>query len=185
MKTVMGDQVILVDEQDRELGLADKMSVHRGHGQLHRAVSVLIYRKNNGTVEVLLQKRAGTKPLWPGYWTNTICTHPRKNESPADCAVRRLKEEMGISIHNADLTKTDDFYYHSSYTSDLAEHEYDHVFLCRYDGPVTPAPAEVSGWRWVSWFDVIVEVTQHPERFTGWFRLMVEREKLLAEIKQL
>jgi isopentenyl-diphosphate Delta-isomerase len=179
------NQVILVDEFDRELGLADKMLVHQGHGMLHRAVSVLVYRKVNNVLEVLLQKRASLKPLWPGCWTNTICTHPRKNESPIECAVRRLQEEMGIMVNNTDVVKIDDFYYQSAYTSNLAEHEYDHVFLCHYDGPISPVKEEVDEWRWVGWQNVIVEVIEHPERFTGWFRLMVDRDKLLTSMKNL
>jgi isopentenyl-diphosphate Delta-isomerase len=179
------EQVILVDEWDQQLGLADKMAVHTGNGQLHRAVSVLVYRKRNNAVEVLLQKRAPGKPLWPGYWTNTICTHPRNLETPVDCAVRRLREEMGISVNPESLMKIDDFYYQSAYTAELAEHEYDHVFLCRYDGPVDVSPDEVAEWRWAPWHEVVIDVTRHPEQYTGWFRLMVVREKLLAGIQQL
>jgi isopentenyl-diphosphate Delta-isomerase len=185
MKQINDEKVILVDKSDHELGYAEKLSVHRGSGQLHRAVSVLVYRKKENGLEVLLQKRAGTKPLWPSCWTNTICTHPRIAEAPIDCAVRRLGEEMGIKVNQTNLIKIDDFYYQMAFTRDLAEHEYDHVFLCQYDGQVVPSITEVSGYRWILWSDVVSEVREHPENFTGWFRLMINRDNLLSQLKSL
>lgn len=179
------DFVVLVDKNDQELGLAEKLVAHQKGGQLHRAVSVLAFRKNHGVLEVLLQKRSDGKPLWPGCWTNTVCTHPRYRENPEDCAVRRLRQEMGIKMTKIKLAKVADFYYQSNYSSDLAEHEYDHVYICEYDGPVKPNRTEVEDSRWTSWQNVLREVEQHPESFTGWFRLMVEDSRLTGALERI
>ena len=46
--------VVLVDEQDQEIGQLEKLEAHR-LGLLHRAFSVLIFNSNG---ELLLQQRA-------------------------------------------------------------------------------------------------------------------------------
>ncbi|MBV8742173.1 MAG: NUDIX domain-containing protein, partial [Sinobacteraceae bacterium] len=79
------DSLILVDESDREVGHLDKVRCHDGHGVLHRAFSLLIF---NADGELLLQQRAASKPLWPLYWSNSCCSHPRRFES-MDVATRR------------------------------------------------------------------------------------------------
>ena len=84
--------VILVDENDNELGLMEKLKAHK-KGVLHRAFSVFLLNNSN---QLLLQKRALSKYHSPGLWTNTCCSHPYPNEDSKDAAERRLKEEMNI-----------------------------------------------------------------------------------------
>ena len=69
------EQLILVDDQDRELGFKPKTDCHTGKGVLHRAFSIFVFNSDN---ELLLQQRSPTKMLWPGYWSNTCCSHPRR-----------------------------------------------------------------------------------------------------------
>ena len=86
------ERVVLVDENDNELGTMEKMEAHQ-KGLLHRAFSVFIFNKNG---EMLLQQRSLRKYHSGGLWTNACCSHPRKDETPIDAAHRRLKEEMGF-----------------------------------------------------------------------------------------
>ena len=46
---------------------------------------------------MLIQRRALSKYHTAGLWSNTACSHPRKNELTLEAANRRLIEEMGIS----------------------------------------------------------------------------------------
>ena len=87
------EYVILVDEQDNDIGVMEKMKAHQD-GLLHRAFSVFIF---NDKEELLLQQRAFSKYHSGGLWTNTCCSHPRPNETIKDAANRRLFEEMGMS----------------------------------------------------------------------------------------
>jgi len=82
----MKDQVILVDNDDRETGRAEKMAAHE-KGLLHRAFSVLVF---NSKGELLLQRRSKKKYHCGGLWTNTCCSHPRKGETTVEAAERRL-----------------------------------------------------------------------------------------------
>src|SRR3954469_2086888 len=86
------ESVVLVDESDRETGLAPKLAAHVD-GALHRAFSVFVL---NARGEVLLQRRADAKYHSGGLWTNTCCGHPRPGEPVSAAARRRLREEMGF-----------------------------------------------------------------------------------------
>ena len=75
------DLVILVDEQDRELGAMEKLAAHERGGTRHRAFSVFIVDPQG---RWLLQRRAAGKYHFPGLWTNACCSHPRPGEATAD-----------------------------------------------------------------------------------------------------
>ena len=72
------EELILVDDHDREIGFKGKADCHTGKGVLHRAFSIFVFNSEN---ELLLQKRSSSKMLWPAYWSNTCCSHPRRGES--------------------------------------------------------------------------------------------------------
>lgn len=180
------DNVVIVDNHDRELGTMDKMKAHVGQGVLHRAVSVLLLRKKAGQIEFLLQKRSPVKPLWPGCWTNTICTHPRVGESYEVCAYRRLHEELGIVIPEKTLQHIFTFQYQVNYLPELSENEMDAVFLGIWDKtPVHINYDEVVEVSWVSQTSVIRDILENPQSYTGWFRLLLEEKHFLDAVEQL
>src|ERR671938_198934 len=112
-------QVILVDEQDHQQGIADKLEAH-AKGLLHRAFSIFIF---NSKGEMLLQQRATGKYHSSGLWTNACCSHPAPGEVTIIAANRRLQEEMGFATP---LEKAFDFTYKASFENGLTEHEFDH-----------------------------------------------------------
>ncbi len=160
-----GEELILVDELDREVGSKLKSECHIGTGVLHRAFSIFIFNSND---ELLLQQRAPSKPLWPSYWSNTCCSHPRFGETMEQATSRRLEEELGFSCPLEFLYK---FKYHAQYGSIGAEHEYCWVYHGRYDGPVDVNVSEIADWRWIGVDALERELAEHPERFTPWFKL--------------
>ena len=89
------EELILVNSQDEQVGARQKLECHLGQGELHRAFSVFIF---NSVGEILLQQRTAEKLLWPLYWSNACCSHPRVGEDPEDAAYRRLDQELGISV---------------------------------------------------------------------------------------
>ena len=114
------EEVILVDEHDREIGSGEKLQIHQ-EGKLHRAFSVLVF---NWKQELLLQKRKETKYHSGGLWTNTCCSHPRPGELTLEAAQRRLHEEMGLTCP---LREVENFIYRAEFENGLIEHEYDHL----------------------------------------------------------
>ena len=160
-----GEELILVDEQDREQGHLSKAESHDGDGILHRAFSAFLF---NAAGELLLQQRADTKRLWPGYWSNSCCSHPRRGESMAIATERRLDEELNLE---ADLRFVYKFRYQASYGDIGSEHELCHVFLGRIADDVRPNAEEISAIRFVSADTLDRELSENPERFTPWFKL--------------
>lgn len=164
----MDDYVILVDEQDAAIGVREKLQAHR-EGALHRAISVFLF---NDDGELLLQQRHPEKYHSGGLWSNTCCSHPRPGESVEAAAQRRLQEEMGVSC---DLHRIFGFVYRSKLDLDLYEHEYDHVFVGLFNGAPLPDGAEVIAWRWAAPDALRKDVAEHPDRYTYWFCLLLER----------
>jgi isopentenyl-diphosphate delta-isomerase len=144
----------------------EKLEVHR-KGLRHQAVSVFVMR---GT-SVLIQQRAATKYHTPGLWANTCCTHPQWNEAPAVCAVRRLREELGITgLHPVHRDQVE---YRALVGAGLIEHEVVDMFLAEVadDLPLQLNPAEVQAVRWVDLYDLTAEAARWPDRFTPWLRI--------------
>lgn len=165
---MMDEYVVLVNEQDEEVGLKEKVQAHV-EGVLHRAFSVFVFNTEGA---LLLQQRHPDKYHSGGLWSNTCCSHPRPGE-PVEAAVRRrLNEEMGITC---DVQRAFGFVYKSALDRGLYEHEYDHVFIGRYDDDPSPNPQEVAHWRWAAPEALRQDVAAHPERYTYWFRLVLDR----------
>lgn len=161
------ERVILVDDADREIGTAEKLSAHR-KGQLHRAVSVFVLDRDG---RVLLQRRAEGKYHSAGLWSNTCCGHPLPGEDALDAARRRLHEEMGI---DCPLQPAGAFTYRAKLANGLVEHEYDHVFVGAFDGEPLPDGAEVSEWRWAAVDEIVTALRREKARYTAWFKPALE-----------
>ncbi len=165
--TLQMENVVLVDERNQTIGTMDKWRAHK-EGHLHRAFSVLVFNEKN---ELLLQRRSATKYHTPLLWTNTCCSHPRVDENVMDAAHRRLREEMGF---DCDITPLFEFLYKVEFEPGLFEHEYDHVFIGKYEGEVPFDPSEVDSVRWIDLVKLKGEVQNHPENFTYWFKHLLE-----------
>lgn len=166
MRTEGSEEVVLVDENDRESGTAAKLAAHEDGGRLHRAFSVFVFDAGG---RLLLQRRAEGKYHFGGLWTNTCCGHPRPGETVEAAAGRRLWEEMGISPA---LTRAKSFMYEAfDPESGLTEREYDHVFHGHHEGEPDPDQEEVSGWAWISPEDLNRDMAERPASYTPWFPL--------------
>jgi isopentenyl-diphosphate delta-isomerase len=155
--------LILVDEHDRELGHLSKRACHDGDGVLHRAFSLFVF---NGAGELLLQRRSADKRLWPLYWSNTCCSHPRRGEMVATAAHRRLLQELGMT---ADLHHLYSFSYHARFGDAGSEREVCWVWAGISDDAPRPNPHEISGCRWITPEELDRETVERPEDFTPWF----------------
>lgn len=156
--------VILVDDEDREIGRMEKMRAHR-EGKLHRAFSVFIF---NGANEMLLQRRAAGKYHSPGLWSNACCSHPRPGESVLQAAHRRLSEEMGF---DCDLNPEFSFKYRAELNHGMCEHELDHVLSGEFSGVPILNADEVAAYRYSPILEISAELEANPERFTAWFKI--------------
>lgn len=165
------EEVILVDENDNAIGTMEKMEAHR-KGLLHRAFSILIF---NSMGQLLLQKRSWKKYHSGGLWTNTCCSHPLPDEDIENALRRKLKQEMGIDVKPQFSHK---FIYRTDLENNLTEHEYDHVYIGRYDGEPDINHDEVDEWRFEDMGRLRTAVEERPQDYTYWFKLIINDPKL-------
>ena len=151
---------------DGKLTPVGKLEVHQ-RGLRHKAVSVFVVDGGR----VLIQRRALGKYHTPGLWANTCCTHPRWDEDAAACAVRRLREELGIKgLFPAFADRVE---YRADVGGGLIEHELVDIFLAEAspDLTVVPNPEEVMETRWIDIYDLAADVLRSPSRYTPWMRI--------------
>ena len=160
--------VILVDENDKQIGLMPKMEAHE-KAVLHRAFSVFVF---NGKNELMLQQRALHKYHSPGLWTNTCCSHQRDGETNLEAGKRRLFEEMGFVT---DLKETTSFIYKAPFENGLTEHEFDHILVGNYENDPLINKDEVASWKWVDLDLVKQNIEKSPELYTAWFKIIFEK----------
>lgn len=159
------EQVVLVDEADREVGTGEKQRVHEA-GLLHRAFSIFVFDRAG---RLLLQRRSPSKYHSPDRWSNTCCGHPRPREPLEVAARRRLREEMGLDCA---LRRLPPFRYRAHLDGGLVENEVDHLLVGVQEGDPTPDPAEVDAWRRVDRAWLLARLASHPEEFTAWLCLI-------------
>lgn len=164
---MLREEVVLVDSDDNETGIAEKLEAHR-QGKLHRAFSVMVWDRNG---RLLLQRRQIGKYHSGGLWTNTCCGHPRPGEPSLLAAGRRLTEEMGVVCS---LTPIGTFTYRAELDAGLIEHEFVHIFSGVHDGPVAPNPVECDGYSWSTPDVIRRQIAAVPQCFSAWFRKYVE-----------
>ncbi|MDQ2090847.1 isopentenyl-diphosphate Delta-isomerase [Marimonas arenosa] len=155
---------------DNRLTPFDKLETHR-LGLRHKAVSVFVMRGD----QTLIQRRALTKYHTPGLWANSCCTHPFWEEASHVCAVRRLKEELGID--ELDLKSCGTVEYRADVGAGLTEHEVVSVFRGDVTEAIdiTPNPSEVMDVRWVGLDELTAEISVQPEIFTPWLKIYLQR----------
>ena len=161
----MEEKVILVSEDDQQLGLMGKMEAHK-KAVLHRAFSIFVFNKKG---ELLLQQRALDKYHSPGLWTNTCCSHQRDGESNIEAGHRRIQEEMGF---HCELKELFWFVYKAAFDNGLTEHELDHVMIGSYEDDPIINPEEVASFKWMPLEDVKKDMKDQPELYTEWFKII-------------
>ena len=161
------DSLILVNSDDQITGFASKEEAHRGHGMTHRAFSIFLFDADDN---LLLHERSQEKPLWPGFWTNSCCSHPRRGEDILSAAKRRLYEELGVG---GSLRYVYQFYYQAKYLDVGSENEKCSVFLARMTlgQHLDIDPAEISNIKWMPLAEIDRWVRRESDSFTPWFLL--------------
>ncbi len=167
----MAQQVILVDKNNRKIGIEEKIKAHK-EGKLHRAFSIFIF---NSKGELLIQQRAKTKYHSEGLWSNSVCSHPKPNELYRQSAEKRLKEELGFSCK---LKKSFCFIYNTGFQNGLTENEYDCVFIGKFNGKPKLNKKEVSGYKWISVKSLKQDIVKNPKKYTVWLKIALNKINL-------
>lgn len=186
-----GRQVVLVDENDNELGVEDILVAHQSEGKKHRALSVILYRRVDGRTEILMQKRSQAKPVFKGLWSNTCCTNLRLGDTYIERAVSRLKEEMGIVVNPEDLKTLYRFSYEAQDTTNpgWCENEVDTVIVGEWDPSASSGqvemklnPDEAEDARWMEYGEMKEEMEKNPDIYSPWHKLIINDPRFVEEV---
>ncbi|WP_185851444.1 isopentenyl-diphosphate Delta-isomerase [Blattabacterium cuenoti] len=162
------NRIPLIGKKNQIIGFENKEKIHI-EGLLHSAVSVFVFNTKNNML--MLQKRSSKKYHSSLLWTNTSCSHPRKNESVLTAAHRCLIEEMGFDCF---LEQKFYFTYHELLNNGLIENELDHVFVGYYSLPPIINSKEVDNWKWITLKELIKDINISPDSYTIWLKIIIK-----------
>lgn len=165
---VMDNNIILVDENDKQIGTEGKLKAHH-EGKLHRAFSIFVFNSKN---ELLLQKRVKSKYHSGGLWSNTCCSHPKPDEDIQKAAHRRLKEEMGF---DCDLKEKFSLIYKTDFPNNLTENEFDHVLIGKFNSEPKINLEEASEYKWIDLTKLKKDIENDPQQYTFWLKSILPK----------
>lgn len=157
----MDTGLIKVDYRDVEIGVGEKMELHRTP-VLHRAFSLFIYHGG----KMLIQRRNINKYHSGGLWSNSCCSHVRSGSDELVSVKERLFEELGVNATPTYITK---FVYYHKFSERMYEFEYDHVYVLDYDGPLEVNPEEIEAVDWVDIEKLAKDIIENPDKYSVWF----------------
>jgi isopentenyl-diphosphate Delta-isomerase len=160
---------VLLDEAGNQRGVADKLAVHHDQTPLHLAFSCYVF---NQAGQFLLTRRAESKRVFPGVWTNSCCGHPAPGEAMPDAVRRRVRQELGMTL--TDLRLILPGFRYQARMDGVLENEMCPVYAGYSGGPVDPDPAEVADATWVDWAGFAGQVRAGQRPISPWCALQVE-----------
>jgi isopentenyl-diphosphate delta-isomerase len=165
------ERVVLLDNDGKIVGSADKATVHTTDTPLHLAFSCHVFDAQS---RVLVTRRALTKLTWPGVWTNSFCGHPAPDETTEQAIARRASDELGITVSSIELVLPD-FRYRAIDASGIVENEICPVYRAISTDTVAANPAEVSEWEWVDPASLTAAASAAPYAFSPWLVWQLEQ----------
>jgi isopentenyl-diphosphate delta-isomerase len=160
------EQVVLLDESGRPIGVAPKREVHHRDTPLHLAFSCYVVDPEG---RLLVTQRALDKRTWPGVWTNSCCGHPSPGEPVDEAVVRRTQQELGIELTDVRLVLPD-FRYRAVMDDGTVENEICPVYVatCPDPGSIAPDPDEVADHAWEDWAAFRASVLDGRRQVSPW-----------------
>jgi isopentenyl-diphosphate Delta-isomerase len=166
--------LVLVDDNDRELGIDTRENCHKGMGRRHRAFVVFLYDKDG---RMLLQRRSMKKKLWPAYWDVSVTSHVYKGETYEGAGIRRSRQELGVDVRKLDRKL--DYTYFAKF-GDYCENEFCVLLTGKLEGPANPNPDEIMETAYMTTEDLAKDMSRNPDKYTPWFKIafdMYQRQK--------
>lgn len=160
---MMCDEIFdVVDERDRAIGRLSRRDVHR-FCLRHRAAHVLVF---DGHGRLFLQRRSLRKDCFPGLWDSSAAGHVESGEGYLQCAVRELREELGLVAVETPIPIL------RLEASASTGWEFVWVFRSRANQAITLDPLEIEEGRWFTRKALSEWIVERPKVFTDTLRLI-------------
>lgn len=164
-------KLVIVNENDEELGLEDAAKCHLGKGILHRALTVFIFNSEN---KLLIQKRSKSKLLWPLTWESSCSSHPLSGEDYIMAGKKCVKREIGVNCNLEILGK---FQYQAKYRDVGSENEVCALLVGFHHGDIRPNSEEIAEWVWVDHMILTNDLDERSEKYAPWLRIALRYYK--------
>ena len=102
-----------------------KKEIHT-KGYYHNTAHVWLYTKDG---DILLAQRAASKKICPLLWDVSVAGHVDAGESIEHGAIREVKEEIGLTLSENDLTKIGVSECFQSYDNGIMDNEFHHTYI--------------------------------------------------------
>ena len=158
------EEVVLVDENDNEIGRVPKAEVHGIKTPLHRAFSSFIFNSNG---QILLQQRSHKKKTWPLVWSNSCCGHPLPEETREHAVVRRIKDELGMDVSELNVKFMSPYRYCFSRFG-VMENEICPIYVVHSDAEPHLNDDEVEQVKWMPWEEYVADTQNNPGEWSEW-----------------
>lgn len=178
MSDTQKELVVLVDENDNEIGTMPKSEVHTADTPLHRAFSCFIFKEG----KFLLQQRSSKKVTWPLMWSNSVCGHPMPDEETIDAVKRRAKFELGLELAEVRFASP---YRYRFEREGVVENEICPIFVATVVSEPVPNPSEVEAIAWIPWGEFLKEIRTNPDKYSEWCReeaMILEEQGLVRDL---
>lgn len=171
----MQELVVLVNDNNEAIGTMPKLEAHNANTPLHRAFSVYLFNQDG---KFLLTRRALSKKVFPGVWTNSCCGHPGPDEATEDAIRRRLRFELGLDPQKLRVILPK--YRYRAEMNGIVENEICPVYLAEVSTDPKPNPEEVEEYEWVDWKAFLKRLQKTPAKYSPWCR---EQAKELQKLE--
>lgn len=102
-----------------------KSEAHK-KGWFHATAHIWFFTSDH---QILLQKRALTKKVFPGIWDISVAGHIGAGEGILEGAKREIFEEIGLELKEEDLIKIGTRIHQVSHANGIQDNEHHHVFI--------------------------------------------------------
>ena len=165
MQSNNSELIVLLDHDGEPIGSAPKLASHHSDTPLHLAFSTYIF---NDIGELLVTRRADSKKVWNGVWTNSCCGHPAPDEAMNDAISRRVKYEIGMEVSDLKLI-VPDYRYTTPPHNGIIENEVCPIYFARSNQVPQPNSEEVSDYEWMSWKAYTKRLTSDTKDLWSWW----------------
>ena len=161
--------LVLVDDNDREMGIDTRENCHRGMGRRHRAFVVFLFDQKG---RMLLQRRSMKKKLWPAFWDVSVTSHVYQGETYEGAGIRRSRQELNVSVGKLDRKL--DYTYFAKF-GDYCENEFCVLLVGKLQGEPDPNPDEIMETKFATMEELSIDMARNPDAYTPWFKIAFDR----------
>jgi len=165
----MDELIDILTPEGKPTGKSALKSEAHQKGLYHATIHVWLYTNNK---KILLQKRAAVKKVFPNHWDVSVAGHIGAGENIKLAAIREVKEEIGLTILETDLTKIGLRKDEIVHPNGILDNEFKHIFLCELTEEISNLTMQVGEVDDLQLFDISIlkDSTKHGSFMVPNFR---------------